>query len=230
MSGRSHLDLAEWRAFLEQTMGEADRDAALDHISSCAQCAGVFRSARTAALNAVGTPAVAHDRPYRPLRILVPVAATLAIAVVSAIVITRNTPPPVTSPASPVLPASPVSPVSPASPASPALVKPPVVIGAEQLLATRGSDSQAQYLQTLADALRPYERDDFKTAIPLLERLAKAHPERFEPVFYLGASLMMDDRAAEAVPILERAVTIASAVRRDDAERTLATARGAAQP
>jgi hypothetical protein len=229
MSARSHLDLAEWRAFLEQTMGEADRDAALDHISSCPQCAGVFKSARTAALNVVGTPVV-HDQRYRPFRILVPVAATLAIAVVSAIVMTRNAPPPasVVIDQPPVSPASPVAPVSPASPVT--LVKPPVVIGAEQLLATRGDDDQSKYLQALADALRPYERDDFKAAIPLLERLVKTHSDRFEPVFYLGASLMMDGRAAEAVPVLERAVTIASAVRREDAERTLATARRAAQP
>jgi len=228
MSARPHLDLAEWRAFFEQTMGEADRETALDHISSCAQCAGVFKSARTAALDVVGTPAVVHDRPYRPFRILVPVAATLAIAVVSAIVITRNTPPPsvvVVQPASP--PASPATPASPASPAP--LVKPPVVIGAELLLAPRGKDDQSKYLQSLADALRPYERDEFAAAIPLLERLAKAHPDRFEPAFYLGASLMMDGRAAAAVPILERAVAIASPVRREDAERTLAAARQAAR-
>jgi hypothetical protein len=228
MSTRPHLDLGEWETFLEQTMGEADRDAALDHISSCARCAGVFKSARTAALSVVGTPAALPDRPPRPFRILVPVAATLAIAVVSAVVITRNTPPPAGAVIDPA-PASP-APATPPAPQPAPLIKPPVVIGAEQLLANRGSGDRTKYLEALAGALRPYERDDFAAAVTLLEPLAKAHPDRFEPVFYLGASLLMNGRAADAIPVLERAAGIASSVRRDDAERALAAARQAARP
>lgn len=52
-----HLDEDAWRAFLEGRLDADTREAALDHISGCVRCAGVFTSARTAALAAVGSAA-----------------------------------------------------------------------------------------------------------------------------------------------------------------------------
>ncbi len=103
--------------------------------------------------------------------------------------------------------------------------KPPVVVSAEQLLVSRGNTAHTAYLEALAAALKPYQADDFAAAIELLAPLAGAHPDRFEPAYYLGVSLLLNERARDAVPHLERAVTLASAARRDEAERALAAAR-----
>lgn len=230
MTSRTHLDLDEWRAFLEQTMSAADREVALDHISSCPRCADVFKAARSAALSSMPESAFTPEPAASPLRVLVPIATVMVIGVVSAVIVMRQ-PVPVSEPAAPTLTATPApAPAPEVTARPPAIAKPPVVIGAEQLLAPRGDDNQTKYLQALADALKPYESDRFGDAIALLEPLAKAHPDRFEPVFYLGASLLMNGRAADAVPVLTSAVAIASPARRADAERLLAAAQAAAKP
>lgn len=223
MIERGHLDVVEWRAFFEQSTRETDREIMLDHIASCPQCAEVFKAARTAGLAAVETQI--PGRSSNPMRVLIPIAAMLTIGIVSAIVIARNNTSltPSTTPLAP-------SASAPVSTPREMLAKPPMVISAELLLATRGREDNTKYLEALADALRPYDQDNFASAITRLEPLAKDHPDRFEPVFYLGASLMMAGRSAEAVPILERAVTIVDTSRRDLAVSTLATARRSARP
>lgn len=218
-----HLDLDTWRAFLERRLDAAAHDAALEHISSCPRCAAVFKAARTAALEQV---VVTKPAPAG-LRNLVLIPATMAALLIAVVLVRdRSTPPARTT--TPVAPPQAVIPGRPPARALP--VKPPVVIGAEQLLTMRGDPANAKYLEALADALRDYERDDFTTAMTKLTPLVEQQPDKFEPVFYLGASMLMSGRYAEAVPVLERALTLASAARRQDAERTLAAAREAAQP
>jgi hypothetical protein len=219
-----HLDLDTWRAFLERRLDAVAHDAALEHIASCPTCAAVFKAGRTAALEHVASAA---PQP-RGLRKLVFVPATLAVLIIGVVLIRDRSTPPVATTPPPVTAAPSIEPARP--PARPLPVKPPVVIGAEQLLTMRGDAANTKYLEALADALRDYERNDFSTAMAKLKPLAEQQPQKFEPAFYLGASMLMSGRAAEAVPVLERALKLASAARRDDAERTLAAAREAARP
>lgn len=217
----SHPDAARWRAFFEGTLSDADQDATRDHIAACPQCAGIFKSARAAALAAAPRTDVSPVR-ERP-RQWITVAATLSVAVLAIVVLWPLREPDQVLPSSTPPAAAPVV-TTPA----PAVVfeKPAVVVSAEQLLVSRGDAAHTAYLEALARALDPYQKDDFIEAARRLEPLAAAHPDRFEPAYYLGVSLLMSGRAAEAVPVLERAVKVASEARRADAERALTAARG----
>lgn len=219
----SHPDAERWRAFFEGTLSDADQEATRDHVAGCAQCAGIFKSARAAALAAAPRPSVAPQR-ERP-RQWITVAATLSIAVLAIVVLW-----PLPEADQALAPAAPPATTTVPAPApAPAVTfdKPAVVVSAEQLLVSRGDAAHTAYLESLARALEPYQKDDFAEASRRLEPLAAAHPDRFEPVYYLGVSLLMSGRAPEAVAVLERAVKIASEARRADAERALAAARGA---
>lgn len=218
-----HPDAERWRAFFEGTLSDADQDATRDHIAACAQCAGLFKSARAAALAAAPPTRVAPagERP----RQWITVAATLSIAMLAIAVLwplpeADQALAPATPPAAAPIPA-------PAPAPAIAFDKPAVVVSAEQLLVSRGDAAHTAYLEALARALEPYQQDDFVEAARRLEPLAAAHPDRFEPAYYLGVSLLMSGRAADAIPALERALKIAPEARRAGAERALAAARGA---
>lgn len=217
-----HPDAERWRAFFEGTLSDADQDATRDHIAACAQCAGIFKSARAAALAAAPPIRVAPVR-ERP-RQWITVAATLSIAGLAIVVLW-----PLPEADQALAPAPPPAIATGPAPApAPAITfdKPAVVVSAEQLLVSRGDAAHTAYLEALARALDPYQKDDFAEATRRLEPLAAAHPDRFEPSYYLGVSLLMSGRAADAVPILERAMQIAPEARRADAQRALAAARG----
>jgi predicted Zn-dependent protease len=49
--------------------------------------------------------------------------------------------------------------------------------------------------------------NDLGEALPLLERLAREHPEDGSILFMLGDALLLSQRIDEAIPVLERAVT-----------------------
>jgi predicted Zn-dependent protease len=48
--------------------------------------------------------------------------------------------------------------------------------------------------------------NDLKEALPLLERLAREHPQDGSVLFMLGDALLLSQRIDEAIPVLERAV------------------------
>lgn len=221
-----HLDERTWTAFLEGTLDAETREATLDHVSACVRCAGVFKMARAAALTEVPRSAPARQRTaWRPQ--LAALAATFAVAAVTvvllrpgsvrdAVLAPDNSRPPSIAPSA-----------SANRPVTPRLEKPAIVIGSEQLLATRGDRDQTQYLEALAAALEPYRRDEFGVAARRLAEVVRNRPDAFEPTFYLGVSLLLDGRPQEAVPVLERAQRMASPIRRDEATRLLEAARAA---
>lgn len=215
-----HLDEQTWTTLLEGTLDDETRESTLEHISSCAQCAGVFRIARAAAL--------AELRPAMPpqtrARRLVPelgLAATVAIATLTVVVLREDRRVP--APAAAQMPAPDASSIPAAPP--PRLEKPAIVVSSEQLLTTRSRRDNTAYVESLAAALEPYQQDKFKEAARRLAGVATSHPDAFEPAFYLGVSLLLDGKASEAVPVLERARRLASAVRRDEATHYLTLAR-----
>ena len=224
MSGTDHLDESTWLAFFEGRLAAEAREAALDHVSSCERCGGIFRVARSAALSQVPdakapTPTTVSAPSWR-LRPMVAFATTLIVALTSLIALRQpgtTTLPPPTS----VSPA----PLAAPSTAAPGIAKPAVVISGEQLLATRGDRNETAYLEALARALEPYQRDEFKEAARLLAPIAQDHADRFEPAFYLGASLLLDHRPGEAVKFLERAQALSGAARKTEATRLLEAAR-----
>src|SRR5262249_42157289 len=63
----------------------------------------------------------------------------------------------------------------------------------------------AVYARELAQALAPYRNDNFAGAAQLLEPVARKHSRKPEPSFYLGVSLLLLDRPADAVKWLENA-------------------------
>ena len=213
-----HLDEAGWQSFLEGRLDPDARESALDHVANCPRCADVFKAARAAALTEVAhhtetrRPASRHSWPQ--------LAALAATVVMGTVLVTRssNEGPVVTPPsASSVLPLAP--------PARPRLEKAPVVVSAEQLLAVRGGSRDNDYLKALATALDPYEKDRFAEAATRLAPLVRDRPRAFEPAFYLGVSLVLDGRAAESVPVLERALELSPDSRREEVTRWLAAAR-----
>jgi hypothetical protein len=216
----AHLDEAAWTEFLEGRLDPDARESALDHVAACPRCASVFKAARAAALEAV--PHVAKDRaPARPWPQLAALAATLVIGTALA---TRSFVAPAPSASVPAPAGVSVPAAVPALP-RPHLQKPPVVISAEQLLALRGGARDDAYLKALAAALEPYQKDAFREAAIRLAPLHRDHPQAFEAAFYLGVSLAFDGRARESVPVLERALELAPAARRDEAARWLESAR-----
>jgi hypothetical protein len=75
------------------------------------------------------------------------------------------------------------------------------------LLTWRGG--QDDFMVALANALRPYAANDFKTASAALERLGTRYPERPEPALYLGICRLLMDRPVDAEKALRRAAAIA---------------------
>jgi hypothetical protein len=201
------------------------REAAADHVAGCVRCAGIFKAARAAARVAVSETSRAEALP-RPA-ILAPrfaaAMATLAVAI-AAVVVMRQGAGPSLVPAEPTARPAATTTAPPADPlAALRIEKPPVVVSAERLLATRGGTDQG-YIEALARALEPYRRDDFGEAAVRLSALGRSRPDAFEPGFYLGVTLLLDAKASDAVPHLERALKLAGG-RRDDASFYLALAR-----
>lgn len=215
-----HLDEAGWRLFLENGLDATTRESTREHIASCPSCAGVFKAARLAAVEHLPEEASGQTKAIRQL----PHFATIGALVVVVLALFLGRPA-----EAPNLPAVATGPSANAiAQGKPSFAKAPVVLSAEQPLATRDPGRVGTFVKELTSALEPYERDAFAEAATRLERLAIAHPKSFEAAFYQGVSLLMDGRAQESVPVLERADSLAGAARQVESRRWLEAARAAA--
>ncbi len=196
--------------------------AALEACPTCRRLAAALQD-----IDIVPTPdeerrirqAVNHTRPmsaWRPAWLSA--AAALLVAVVGAtLVVNRpvDNVPPAHSPGRDV--------ALPARTYALALEKPPVDLPPDALV-LRGSTPEP-YVAALASALQPWRADRFDEAARRFLGVTRNFPGRARGHYYLGASLLMDGRAAEAIAPLERARTLATdGTLRDSAAWYLAVA------
>jgi hypothetical protein len=148
--------------------------------------------------------AVNRARFLRPWRSawLTAAAAVLVAAVGAMLVVNRpiDNVPPARSPARDL--------ALPAQSYALALEKPPVDLPPDALV-LRGSTSEP-YVAALASALQPWRANRFEEAARRFLGMTKKFPDRARGHYYLGASLLMDGRAADAVGPLDRARTLAT--------------------
>lgn len=177
-----------------------------EHIAACGSCAEAWRIAREAAAQAVPAAVVPFSpapTPRRPSYAwpLLAAAATLVLAVAGWRLL-RDAPPPV-----PPAQTTQVSPQPEPTVASnvPPLEKAPVIMAASRALVFRSTKPADAFLEDFGKAIEPYRNDNFPEAIVRLEPLARKYPDADEPPFYLGVSLLLAGRRADAVAPLQRA-------------------------
>ena len=148
--------------------------------------------------------AVNHSRPARAWRpAWLSAAAALLVAVVGAMLVVNrpvDNVPPARSPGRDV--------ALPARPYALALEKPPVDLPPDALV-LRGSTPEP-YVAALASALQPWRADRFDEAAKRFLVVTQKFPARARGHYHLGASLLLDGRATEAVAPLERARALAT--------------------
>jgi hypothetical protein len=101
---------------------------------------------------------------------------------------------------------------------------PPVRLPLTALGPTRSGERADAVHAALVEALEGYRAGRFAESIAPLEGLARRHPESGDVAFYLGVSLLLSDRAAEALPVLDRARRTAEGPRAAEIDWYLATA------
>jgi len=212
----------------------SDAAAVVDHVSSCGACAEAWRIAREIDVEEAG------DRPVIPFPArrqtsvvwgLLAAAATLVLAI-GAWPLLRGTSAPATPVATAVTPAPAPAPASVPGPApaqttaalGPAIEKAPIVLSASRVLVFRNKTAADPFVDAFAVAIEPYRKDDYPEAIARLEALARKYPDADEPPFYLGVSLLIASRPADAVAPLRRAANGRDAAIAAQARRYLALA------
>jgi hypothetical protein len=221
-----------WEA-VNGELAPADAAAVVDHVSSCGACAEAWRIAQELEVEqAGGAPVIPFPARRRTSVVwgLLAAAATLVLAI-GAWPLLRGA----SAPAAPV--ATAVTPAPPSAPApvpeqttaalGPAIEKAPVVLSASRVLVFRSKASADPFVDAFAAAIEPYRRDDYPEAITRLDALARKYPDADEPPFYLGVSLLIASRPADAVVPLRRAAKGRDAAIAAQARRylELATAR-----
>jgi TolA-binding protein len=106
----------------------------------------------------------------------------------------------------------------------PAIEKAPVVLAASRVLVFRNKASADPFVEAFAVAIEPYRKDDYPEAITRLDALARKYPDADEAPFYLGVSLLIASRPADAVAPLRRAANGRDAAIAAQARRYLALA------
>jgi len=85
------------------------------------------------------------------------------------------------------------------------LEKPPIRLPASSLLWRGGKQ---KYERDLANALEPYDRDNFGEAASRLQQLTKRYPDSAVAHFYLGISEIFLNRDADAIEELKKAQSL----------------------
>jgi TolA-binding protein len=215
-SPAGHLTEEVWERFLDGELDGTGGEAAVDHITRCAECAAVYRGLlaferESAPLRGRGRPAPRIAAVWR----WAAAAAVGAIAILAARMPT-GTAPPVRHP-------SPVA-TTRLSAAVPTL---PVRVAEERAVVYRGraSDSAA-FLKAFDAAITPYRRGDYGEAAVRLAGLAARFPDAPEAPLYEGVALLSMGRASEAAERLARAESLATGTEwAPDAEYYAARAR-----
>jgi hypothetical protein len=217
-----------WEAVNGQ-LDPADAAAVVDHVSSCGACAEAWRIARELEVEEAGGGFVIPFPARRRTSFvwgLLAAAATLILAI-GAWPLLRGTPAPATPVATAVTPTPAPAPAQTTAALGPAIEKAPIVLSASRVLVFRSKASADPFVDAFAVAIEPYRKDDYAEAITRLDALARKFPDADEPPFYLGVSLLIASRPADAVAPLRRAANGRDAAIAAQARRylVLATAR-----
>lgn len=211
-SGAQHPDEGAWERVFANDATDDERRRLLEHVVGCALCADTYRSLtlvrREAAAFDPGAPAPmpAATRSWR--RVAYAAAAVLVLAVSVPVTLRMWRAAPARPPA-----AEPASAPARAFRDHPAfrLDKPAVILSAAAALTPRAEgDDRRTFLAALGPGLDAYRAGDFEQAARRLDAVGQTYPAATEPPLYAGISLLMLNRPAEAVPRLERAMSLAS--------------------
>ena len=216
-----------WDAVKGQ-LNPAEAAAVVDHVSSCGACAEAWRIARELEVEEAGGRTGIPFPGKRRASAVWPLLAAAAILVLAIgawpLLRGTSTPSPAATAATPVpVPA----PAQTTAALGPAIEKAPVVLSASRVLVFRSKASADPFVEAFAVAIEPYRKDDYPEAIARLDALARKYPDADEPPFYLGVSLLIASRPADAVAPLRRAAHGRDAAIAAQARRylVLATAR-----
>ncbi len=176
------------------------------HVADCGACAEAWRIAQD-----FGTPAK-FAKPARGIAWWIPVTAVTLLAVgASVFYVMRRAEMNVTRPPAPAPP-----------PATPTFAM--VVEKAPIQITPPGPNESQVFVDELKAALEPYERGDYPAAASTLAACRARHPDKAEPVFYQGVSLLLAGNAAAAIEPLEHARDLVAAPQLEDATWYLAAA------
>jgi hypothetical protein len=208
-SSDGHLDELTWEAMAAGALDDERRAAAFDHVTVCGRCAGIWRELLSLQADAQAQgliPPVMTPRQTRWIRSpLVGLAIAASMAVVIGVVVMR--PPQKPAPAgTQSAPAPPVPAGSGAASAAFAVTKAEIHVLPEDALSPRGAEPKVEpAVEQLAEALAPYRRDEYAAAAGQLAALSARFPQSGRTALYLGVSLLMLDRPAEALSPLQTA-------------------------
>ena len=187
-----------------EVLPDDEGGAVLAHLASCPACRALADAVRewegpeisADARDAIGRRlAAAPKAARRPPGWLLPLAAAVAIAVATPLLLRERVPPSLPDPGrSPAPAAAFVLPLERLERRSP------------PALAVRGDDP---FDAALAEALGPYEAGDLDEAAVRLTRLARTHPDAASPRLYLGVAELMRGRPQAAREALVEARPLA---------------------
>jgi len=196
-----HLSDEAWERFLDGTLSTAEREAAVDHITRCAECARVYRG--LVAFERDSAPLHGEDAKRRSAstwRWAGPLAAALAAVT---IFVAR---PRVANAPSDVTPSRSPSPAAVVAAPSVAVAPLPVRVAQDRAVVYRGrGEDPAAFLKAFDEAIGPYRQGDYEEAARRLAALGAAFPSAPEPPLYEGVSLLMAQRPAPAADRLAEA-------------------------
>jgi hypothetical protein len=216
-----HLSEEAWERFLDGTLSPAEREAAVEHITRCAECARVYRG--LVAFERDSAPLHGRDANRRSAsawRWAGPLAAALAA-------VTLFVPRPrVANAPSDVTPSSPPTPVA-AVVAPPDAVAPlPVRVAQERAVVYRGRGEDQAFLKAFDEAIAPYRQGRYADAVAPLAALGSRFPTAPVAPLYDGVALLLAARPAEGgVRLAEAERRAASTEWAPDAEYYSARAR-----
>ena len=192
----------------------------VEHIATCGACAELWRLAAEVEQPEAATVLAMPERRVR-WRPAMGIAASLAVAAIGIygarqLMVEPEVPPPVAE--------GPTPPVA-VIPDVLKLEKPAVKISARHALLFRGETTGSDsFLTDATTAFDLYKADRFEAALPEFDSLARKYPQAAEPSFYKGVSLLMLNRAAQAIEPLKDARPLADEELARDADWYLALA------
>jgi TolA-binding protein len=205
----AHLEDATWERLALNELTAAERDAAFDHVLSCAECSGIWKAVTTLEEGASreGLIAPAKTAPDVTASRTWPyaIAASVALAATGYFLLRQPAPtaaPTIAPPAAIVAQSTP-----PAWLDAFPLTAADIHVRPEEALATRGSTPVAGEapLEQLGAALDPYRSGEYGEAARRLESLWREYPGTDRAALYLGVSLLFLDRAGDAIAPLRAA-------------------------